>query len=847
MSGGAIADWRLALSLAWRDLRGTGRSFAVLLAALSLGVAIIAAVGILNRGVDTALERDARRLLGGDVELEQVNLPLPEPELQALVPPGSRLTRLVRTTTLARAPSGAGDGGRTVAVNLKAVDDLYPLVGAVQLDPPLPLTEALRDGGAVVEGTLLARLGVAVGDTIWIGDAPVRIAARLVREPDRIGGLFSLGPRVILHHDTLAAAGVVQPGSLVRYEYRIDLPDGLTGPAHVEALKAAHPDAGWRARSPRDIEPQITRLTDRLATFLTLAGLTALLTGGLGIALTIETHLARRTGTIATLKCLGAGGAQVFRIYLGQMLLVAAVGVLLGLALGLLLPLGAYLLPEGSLPIVPELDLHLAPLLRAAVAGLVTTFVFALWPLAIAREVSPASLFRALVAPPRRRPRRPYLVLLALGVLALVLVAVLGVPQPRIGAWFVLTTLAAAGLLWGLTRLVVLAARHLAHHGNFALRLAVANLHRPGSPAPRVIMALGAGATVLAAVALLAANLRQEVEQRLPDQAPALFLIDIQSGQQAELTAVLEEVPGAALAQMLPSLRARVVRIDGRPVEQVPVAPNVAWTVSRDRGLTYAAALPEGSELAAGSWWPADYQGPPLLSLDEEVAEGYGVGLGDTLAFNVLGRTIEARIANLRREVDWSGGRLDFLFILNPAALQAAPHTFVASAHVPPEREAALLDLLAERLPNVTPIALRDVIGRASEILRRIELAVEVVAGLTLGGGILALAGGIVAARQRQRYETVVLKVLGARRRALLGAFLVEYLVIGLAVALVGGALGTAAAWLVVTQVMTLPFSPAPAALAGVLALAIAAITIVGGLNLWRLIGLPAAPVLRNA
>ena len=378
---------------------------------------------------------------------------------------------------------------------------------------------------------------------------------------------------------------------------------------------------------------------------------------------------------------------------------------------------------------------------------MLTTFVFALWPLAVAREVSPASLFRSLVAPSHRWPRRRYLLMLAAAVATLVALAIVGVPQPTIGAWFVLTVIVAVALLWGLTRLVVLAARRVAHRGGFALRLALANLHRPGSASPRVIMALGAGVTVLAAIAVLATNLRNEVALRLPTRAPAIYLIDVQPDQRQVLEDTLAEMPGARLDQLLPSLRARIVRIAGRPVAEVQVAPNVAWTVSRDRGFTYAATLPEGSELVEGSWWPADYQGPPQVSIDEEIAKGYGVGVGDTLTFNVLGRTIEAQIANIRREVDWSGGRLDFLFVVDPAALAGAPHTFVASADVAAADEARLLDLLATRLPNVTPIAIREVVARATEVLGRVELAVDIVAGLTLGGGILALAGGILAAR----------------------------------------------------------------------------------------------------
>ena len=838
---GTLNGLGLACRLAVRDLRGASRSFLILIGALTLGVGIIAAVGTLNRGIENALDRDARSLLGGDLELEQANAPIAAAELDRIVPSGAALSEQVRLNSLAAA------NGRTVSVNLKAVDEAYPLLGSVVLDPPMPLAAALADGGGVAEPALLARLGVRVGDRVRVGDVDIAIRATLLREPDRVGGLFSLGPRLLVGRDTLDAAQVLLPGALATYEYKVVLSEGTDADAFARELERAWPDAGWRARSPRDVQPQITRVTDRLGTFLTLAGLTALLTGGLGIALTIETHLARRTTTIATLKSLGASGGQVFAIYLAQVMLLAVAGVTAGLLLGLLLPLAVRLAPAGLLPIAPDLGIYALPLLRAGLTGLLATLVFAVWPLAVARDISPARLFRALVAPDHRLPRSPYLAGLALAVAALAAVAALGVPQPAIGGWFVLTAAVAAVALWGLTQLLVLGARRLQRRGDFAFRLAVANLHRPGSPSPRVIVALGAGVTLLAAVAVLASNLDDEIALRLPSRAPALYLIDIQPQQRDTLHAVLEQVPGTRLEQLVPSLRARVARIAGRPVAEVAVAENVAWTLRRDRGLTYAATVPDGTELVAGAWWPADYAGPPLVSIDEEIAAGYGVGLGDTLTFNVLGRNLETRIASIRREVDWSGGRLDFLFIVNPSALAGAPHTFVAAADVPVAGEAELLDRLAATLPNVTPITVREVVARATEVLDRVELAVYVVAGFTLGGGILALVGGILAARERQRYETVVLKVLGAHRAVLLRAFLIEYLVIGVAVALIGGLLGSIAAWALVTQVMTLPWSPALGSLLGVLAASVLAVVFVGGLSLWRLVDLPTAPVLRAA
>lgn len=833
----------LALRLAVRDLRGSARGFGVFLACIALGVAAVAAVGNLNNSVADALNRDARRLLGGDMTIEQANVPLAPDQIAALAPQGSVASETIRMSTVARAP-----GGRSVAVTLKAVDGAHPLVGEVALEPESELGAALAGDGVAVEPALLARLGVAQGDRIRMGDGEVRLAATIVSEPDRLGGAVSIGPRVLLSTETLRSLGLVRPGSLVRFEYRFAFPPGIDADAHAAALPARFPDAGWRVETASDVQPQVARLTDRLATFLTLAGLAALITGGLGIGLAVQSHLARRVATIATFKCLGADGSLIFRVYLLQLLLLAAAGVGVGLVVGQLLPLAAQLLPEGAVPIVPDYAIYVGPLLLAAACGFAATFVFALWPLAMAREVTPATLFRSFVAPAGRGwPRPRYLMMLVAAIGVLAALTVLGVPQRDFAGWFLAGTAACLATLALLARGLIRGLARLRPLGGFAWRMALGAIERPGSGAKSVIVALGTGLAVLTMVALLERNLSAQVEVRLPSQAPSTLFIDIQPQQRETFAEILRGIPGARLVQELPSLRARVVRLAGEPVSEASVAPEVRWTVGRDRGLTYLARQPGDVTLVEGGWWPADYQGPPLVSIDAEIAQGYGVGVGDTIGFSILGRTIEATIANLRDEVDWSTGRLDFMFIMSPGLLDKAPHSFVASVDVPPGVEPRLLNETAERLPNVTPISIRDVVAQLSAVLRKIGFAVDAVAGVTLLAGLLVLAAAVAAARQRHLYESVLLKVLGATRGVVLKTFLVEYGILGAASALVGAAVGSVAAYAIVTQVMDLTWRFAPFTVAGIGALAVGLALVVGGLGLWRLLTRPPAPVLRGA
>jgi putative ABC transport system permease protein len=834
-----VSELALAWRLARRELRSGLQGFAVFLACLTLGVAAMTAVGVINAGVTAAVKRDAAALLGGDVRLEANNLPIAEDDLAELMPADARRSDAVRTNAMA-----FGDEGRRVVLSLKAVDDVYPLYGEISLEPALDLEEALADGGVVVEPGLLPHLGVALGEQIRIGEATFTVRATIAREPDRLGGFVSIGPRAMIRIPDLARTGVIQPGSLVQYDYRFALPSGTNAPALVADLRRTHPDAHWRPRSTRDVQPQITRFTDRLASYLTMAALTTLLIGGVGVALAIQNYLAGKTTTIATLKCLGARSRLIFRLYLLQVLVLAGIGIAVGLVLGQAVP---WLLAAAAghlLPIRVMVDFYPLPLLVAAACGLLTALVFAIWPLARARDVSPAGMFRALLVPPPRLPPAAALIGLGLSLVALGALAVGGVADRRLGTIFVAVAVAAAILLVGLAFLVLRGVRLIGQRGSARVRLALANLHRPGAGAPSVIIALGAGLTVLTMVALLERNFAAEIELRLPERAPGVFFIDIQRDQVARFERAVGVVEDARILQIAPVIRGRVVRIKGVPVDQTGIQH---WTLRRDRGLSYAAEQPERMELSAGSWWPADYAGPPLVSVEDEVALAYGVGVGDRLSFNVLGRVVEAEIASLRPEIDWSQGRLDFVFLFSPGVLEAAPHTFAAAVEVPEEREAALLDEMAAALPNVTPITIREVVERVGEVLGKVRIAIAVVGSVTLLSGVLVLAGAVAAARRRHLYEAVVLKVLGARRSDLLRIFLIEYLGLGATAAIAGGVLGTLGAAVIVIWVMDLPWLFSPGVVLLVLLVALAITLAAGFFGTWRLLGRPAAPVLRTS
>lgn len=838
------------LSVAWRiarrELRGGLRGFRVFLACLAIGVAAIAAAGLTNAAVQAGLESDARALLGGDVRLRLIHRPAGEQQLAWL----RQRARVVPTVSM-RAMARADDGGRTL-VEMKAVAEGYPLYGRLELAPADAEPFRRRDGlwGAAVEEGLLARLGLDLGDVVRVGEARFQIRAQIAREPDRVANAFTLGPRLMIHRDALAETGLVQPGSLIRYHYLLGLPAGTDADGFVAALNQAFPDAGWRVRTTRQAAPGLERFMDNITVFLTLVGLTALLVGGIGVANAVRAFIEGRVETIATLKCLGASSRLVFRVYLLQIGVLALLGVAIGLLVGLSLPPLAVWAAGDLLPVPVKPGLYPGPLLLAAAFGLLVALVFGLWPLARAGTVNAAALFRSPSAEMGGRPGARVLLGVAAAAAVLAALTVASAENRLVAAWFVLGAAASLAVFRatavGVKRLARLgSARLAARRPRPALRLGLGGLHRPGAPTGSVVLSLGLGLTVLVAVALIEGNLSRQLEERMPEQAPTFFFLDIQNHQAETFDGVLAGVEGVREIQRQAMIRGRIVRLDGRPVAEVAVAPEARWAVRGDRGLTMRAEPPPNSRVVAGDWWPADYDGPPLVSLDAGLAEGFGVGIGDTVTINVLGRPITLTIANLR-EIDWASLSMNFALVLSPGALEGAPFTYIATVRTAPGAENAVERAVTDALPNVSAIRVAEALESVRRIMDAAALAIRAAAALALVAGVVVLAGAVAAGHRRRVYEAVVLKVIGATRAGVLRAFLVEYGLLGLATGVIAGGIGSVVAWAVLTFIMRAEWTFLPGVTAGTLAVSIAVVMTVGFAGTWRALGAKAAPLLRN-
>lgn len=788
---------RLAWAIARRELRGGLRGFWVFLACLALGVAAIAGVGMVRSAIQAGLEEQGAVLLGGDAQAEfAYRFATPE-ERAYLDSIATKVSEVVEFRSMVNA------GEAHVLTQVKAVDDAYPLLGQVGLQEG-SFAEALQDRGAVMEGVLADQAGLAIGDHFQLGGAEFVLRGRITREPDSASGGFALAPRTIVKRADLAGSGLLETGSLFDSSYRMLLPAGADLAALQKQAEGKFREAGLSWSDSRRAAPGVERFVTRIAAFLVLVGLAGLAVGGVGVAAAVRSYLDAKLATIATLRTLGATGGLVFQTYFLQIAVLALLGVGLGLLLGVGLPLLFAGAIEAALPFPAAITLYPRAVAEAAFYGLTSAFLFALWPLARSEGVRAAALYRGGVAGGWPRPR--YIVaMIALATLLIggavafsgTVMLALGTAGGLIGALLVLALAA-----WGLARLARRLARARMMRGRVALRLALASISAPRAETMEVVLALGLGLTVLAAVGQIDANLRAAISRDLPTRAPAFFFVDIQPDQIESFTARMKADPAVTKMETAPMLRGAITQINGQDARKV--AGN-HWVLQGDRGVTYANAKPANANVTAGEWWPEGYDGPPQISFAEEEAKEIGLKLGDTLTVTILGRPITATITSFR-VVDFSNAGMGFVMTWDENALKSAPHTNIATVYAEPAAEAEILRAVAKAYPNVTAISIRAAVARVTEALTAIAQATTLAALATLVTGFVVLIGAAASGERARVYEASVLKVLGASRGRILASFALRAGLMGAAAGVVAIAAGALAGWAVMRFVMESPY-----------------------------------------
>jgi putative ABC transport system permease protein len=835
--------------LALRELRGGLAGFYVFVGCIALGVAVIAGVGSLADAVQSSFVRQGATLLGGDLTFTRPNRRA-EPSEKAAI---ARFGTLSEVGSL-RAMARRLDGSDQMLIEAKGVDGAYPLIGALALEGDATPASALAGRGAAVDPILLEHLGLKVGDRFRLGTIEVDLKAVIRNEPDKIAERLSFGPRVMVSIETLLASGLADLGSLTKWRYAVRLPETERGTesnlvAAAREVRKALPESGFTVLDRRDPSPRVTQTLERVRQFLALIGLTALMVGGVGVANAVATYIDRRRKVIATFRSLGATGRMVFVLHLAQVVAISAIGIAVGVAVGLMVPSIVDWVAGAALPFRAEATFSLATVGMAVAYGFLVALLFTLWPLGRIEQIRPSVLFRDEVNEERRWPGWPIIAATVIVGLALLALAVLSSDSKRIALYF---CAGAAGLLvlfTGLGTAVTHLARRLPRPRSPSLALAVGSLGAPGGLTRAVVVSLGSGLSLLVAVALVDASIVNELDGRVPKNSPNFFVLDLPRNDAAGFRALVEkQVPGAVINQA-PMLRGRIVGLGDRPIEGMRPPPEAAWVLNGDRGLSYSDDVPEGSTVVAGSWWAKDYAGEPLVSFEVDIAKALGLGIGDTVTVNVLGRNITARIANLR-DVRWESLAINFVMVFSPNTLRAAPHNVLATISLDPAtplaREADLARAIGRAYPATTAIRVKDAINNFNALFRRVITAIRAAGGVTLLAGALVLAGALAAAQRRRLQTAVILKALGATRARILSAHATEYALLALVAAVLAILLGGLAAWTITTQIMSLPFTFSVSAIVQALGLSLVLIALIGGLGTWQVLRAPAVPYLRS-
>lgn len=848
-----------------RETRGARGRLIFFTACLAIGVAGVVAVAGLSASLDQTIRGEAKQLLAADLAIEG-RKPLP-PQLDSLIASvaGARRTDVREMVTVVAAKSNDGSAGRSQLVELKAVGEGYPFYGTLTTEPQRPLGTLLGAQNAVVAPELLTRLGLRVGSELKIGTGTFTISGTVSKEPDRLGGAFSLGPRVFIALGAVPGTGLEGKGSRVSYRALVRLPDGSTraqATALVDRLDTAlEPLGRFRVESYTEAQPTLRNGLHRAERFLALVALLSLLIGGVGVAQTVRAWLAGRMDAIAILKCLGMRPREVLRLYVAQTVVLAGIGSALGCILGTAVQWAVPALLGSLLPAGLPRTLEPVALLRGLLLGIGVALLFSLPPLLGALRVPPARVLRRDAEPiPFSRA-----VQILLGSVLLGGVYTLAVVQSQswsLGAGFtgalVGATAALALSAWLVRKAIGRLPRGRRGRG-IGWRHGLAALTRPGAGTTSAIVALGLGVVVVLAMRLVESQLAGQLEHDLPADAPSAFLIDIQPDEWPGVQEVLNR-NGATHIDAVPVVMARLTAIDGKPVEEIAEAQtaeapakkpangsagsssentrrgqrgerregggggNRRWALTREQRLTYMATLPADNRIVEGKLWSDPAQSE--VSLEQDFARDIGAHLGSRLDFDVQGVPFELEVTTIRT-VKWESFGINFFLVVEPGVLEQAPQQRLAAARLPQGGEQVIQDQLAARFPNVTMLQTRDILDRIRTVMLRISSGIRFLGGFTILAGIAILAGAVGASSARRGREVALLKTIGMTRRGVMQVFATEYALLGLVAGVIGAAAGGVLAWAVLTQQMQVPwhFEPAPfvAAVVGAVGLAVLA------------------------
>lgn len=835
-----------------KEMAGDWARFSLLIICLAVGTALIAGVSSVSSAITRAVDQNAAMLMGGDLEFTRSDRAA-NPEELAILEQAGTLASVIETNLGAESQTGEA------FVDLVAAGPGYPLLGGVgtsdaeaMVSPFNALEE--RDGmfGALVDPVMLDQLGLKTGDTITIGGTEFDVRGTLTGLPDGPVRGFRLGLSALLSTDGFAHVSdrtSPLPGLGTNFRYKLLLASGDTE-AERARLAAELGDAGWEIRSALDGLGPMLRYYELFTGFLLVVGLGSLLIGGVSVWSVMSAYIGERSGVIAVLRSLGAARWRVLVHFLAQVLALGLVGVGIGIAIGV--TIGLVVLPTvgNAIGIPLARDIDIPAILVAGAVGLLTAFAFSYLPLVQAQMVSPANLFRSKGLGAPRIDWRKFLASgdllpLVAAILLFLWLAVILTGDFMLVLAFAGSAIGAAVLLQLGSRLALIGLSRLPAPRWRPLRQALRAITGTTRNSSAVVTAVGLAMVILVVVQVLAINLRNEFLGASVFDAPTLVASDLFPDEMETLQASVGPEHGIELVTATPMLRGTVETIAGKPIASLAAnGPEAAFLLSGEIPMTYRTVLPPASRLVEGQWWPADYAGPALVSLHQNLRQGLGVKLGDEVTFEIFGETVAAKVGNFR-DYAWQGG-IDFLVAFSPGVLDNYPSTILAAVTAEPGREEEVERFLAHEFIDIKFIEIGATLTRITEALSQLSLAVAAVGGIAVLNGLLILIGSLAAGRRQREADAVLNKVLGAKRSEILVSALIQFLLLAVFAAIIAIPAGIFTAWLLTQVLLNVAFAVDPATIGVVVAGLVGMTAILGATTLLRVLSIRPALLLRE-
>ena len=798
-----------ALKIALREIRGGIKGFRIFIICLALGSMALAAISSTKQSINVGLDQKAVEILGGDVSVGFTYRFASKNELDFIKENSSSFTETTDFRSMAIVSKNSLPVDSTL-IQVKGVDINYPLYGKIKTTPNIPITNALKkvDGiyGLIVAKSLLTRLNLVLGDQIQVGNKLFDVRALLLTEPDAGGSPFSFAPKVIAYSDGLIESGLLTLGTMFDTDYKLKAP-GIDLKQVEEKANKLFKQSGMRWKDSSEATPGIDRFVDRLTSFLLLIGMAGLAIGGIGVALSVTVYLESKNVTIATLKTLGANDKLIFNSYFLIILAFAIIGSTLGAFLGALIPIGFGPLLASKFPIPIIFDFYYQPVLIAIFYGILTAVVFSTWPLGRMINNNVSTLIRNTPSKKIVLPHFRYQFLCIFTLLVLIFSFSIRSPQPLISigvfCGIAISLVLLLTMAQGIKIICSALARNNVFKNSLRTRLALSSINGPNSEVSLTMLSVGLGLIVLATIGQIDHNLRHNIDNDLKEKGPTFFLLDIQNSQLQNLEDLMLNSGEVSNFSSAPMMRGIISKINGIPAEDFA---GDHWAIRGDRGLTYSKYLPQNGKIIEGEWWEENYSGDPVISFTANEAKEIGLSIGDKITVNVLGRNIVGTITNFR-DVNWASMQINFLMMFNPSALEATPHSHIATIHSDGSSEAALLRKISIAYPNITAIPMRDTLTQVSETLSTIASITRWSSIITIVIGFVVLVGVSAATERKRSYEACLLKTLGASNSLILLSFTLRSTIVGAGAGIMAIAVGNLSGWAIVSLVMGLPFN----------------------------------------